>query len=135
MYIFNTLKQTWDNGKQLHQELDLKFSNKVLVSYKVEPTRVQETYTKEIVDCIVDDLVNRGMITFYDDVPNMLVSVPIQEIGVPSEEGNDSEPLYIETFHMDMDNDDNDLHQRGCDVPVPLHKYLWLERELNHTDM
>jgi hypothetical protein len=73
------------------------------------------------------------MITFWDDVPNMSVSVPIQEIGMDSEEGNEEEPLFIETFHYDEDVDDT-LHDRGYDVPMLLHKFMGLSRELNHTD-
>jgi hypothetical protein len=130
----NTLKTLWDKGLQIHQELELYFQNKTLVRYEVKPERIQETYTREVVESLFQDLVKKKMITFWDDVPNMSVSVPIQEIGMDSEEGNEMEPLFIETFHHDEDNEDNWLHDRDCDVPMLLHKFMGMKKELNHTD-
>ena len=129
----NTLRQVWDNGLQIHEDLYLEFDNKVLVSYKVQPELPH--YTKEVVLSIVNDLVQREMITFFDDVPQMKVNVPIWEIGVPSEEGNEMNPYYIETFHYDMEDEMLEGDGKECDVPRPLHHYLGFERELNHTDM
>ena len=126
----NTLRKIWNNGYRLHNDLDLVFKNKTLVSYKVEPEF--KHYTQEVVEGIVKDLIDRKMITFFDDIPNMSVSVPIQEIGISSEEGNEQEPLFIETFHHN--DDEEDIIDRDCDVPVLLHKYLGFERELNSTD-
>jgi hypothetical protein len=131
----NTLRKIWDGGTQIHDELNLKFKNKELVSWEVKPSRLEDVYTREVVEGLVKDLIKKEMITFFDDVPNMSVSVPIWEIGVESEEGNDSEPLFIETFHTNDDDDEDWLHDRGYDVPVPLHKFLGLPRELNHTDL
>ena len=130
----NTLRKIWDGGTQIHQELELYFQNKTLVRYEVKPERIKETYTREVVEGLIQDLIKKKMITFFDDVPNMSVSVPIWEIGVESEEGNDSEPLFIETFHTNDDNDEDWLHDRGCDVPMLLHKFMGMKRELNHTD-
>jgi hypothetical protein len=129
----NTLRQIWDNGLQLHHELYLTFENQVLIDFQVDPIRVVNHYTKEVVNGLVNDLIENGMITFFDDVPQMSVHVPIHEIGIPSVEGND--PLYIETFHYDMD--DNSLEGDGkiCDVPCPLHIFLGFEMELNDTDI
>jgi hypothetical protein len=129
----NTLRKIWSSGTQIHQELELKFHNKELVSWEVKPERIKEVYTREVVEGLVQDLIDKGMITFWDDVPNMSVSVPIQEIGMDSEEGNEQEPLFIETFHYDEDLDDT-LHFRDCNVPMLLHKFLGLPREINHTD-
>jgi hypothetical protein len=129
----NTLRKLWDDGKQIHEDLNLRFENQKLISWEVEPKRIQETYTREVVESLVKDLIQKEMITFWDDVPNMSVSVPIQEIGMDSEEGNEEEPLFIETFHYDEDVDDT-LHDRGYDVPMLLHKFMGLSRELNHTD-
>ena len=131
--VFNTLRQIWDNGLQLHEDLGLVFDNKVLVSYKVQPELPH--YTEEVVKSIVDELVQREMITFFDDVPQMKVNVPIWEIGVGSEEGNEMNPYYIETFHYYMDDEMLESDGKECDVPRPLHHYLGFERELNHTDM
>ena len=132
-FMMNTLRQVWDNGNQLHEDLGLVFDNKVLVSYKVVPELPH--YTKEVVEGIVFDLLTREMITFFDDVPQMKVNVPIWEIGVGSEEGNEMNPYYIETFHYDMDDEQLEGYGKECDVPRPLHEYLGFERELNHTDM
>lgn len=129
----NTLRTLWENGHRLHDELELTFSNKTLVSFEVKPTGMEHIYTREVVESLIQDLISKKMITFFDDVPNMSVSVPIQEIGMDSEEGNEEEPLFIETFHHDEDDEDNWLHDRGCDVPVLLHKFLGFKRELNHT--
>jgi len=129
----NTLRTLWENGHRLHDELELTFSNKTLVSFEVKPTGMEHIYTREVVESLIQDLVSKKMITFFDDVPNMSVSVPIQEIGMDSEEGNEEEPLFIETFHHDEDDEDNWLHDRGCDVPVLLHKFLGFKRELNYT--
>ena len=129
----NTLRKIWNEGNQLHQDLYLEFDNKVLVSYKVQPELPH--YTREVVLSIVDDLVQREMITFFEDVPQMKVGVPIWEIGVPSEEGNEMNPYYIETFHYDMEDEMLEGDGKECDVPRPLHTYLGFERELNHTDM
>jgi hypothetical protein len=130
----NTLRKIWENGLQLHEELYLTFKNRELVDYRVEPKGVENHYTKEVVNGLVDDLIENRMITFFLDVTNLSVDVPIWEIGVQSSEGNESEPLYIETFHRDLDNEDNDLHERGYDVPKPLHEFLGLEREISLTD-
>jgi hypothetical protein len=129
----NTLNTLLRNGYRLHDELELKFTNKELVSYKVEPTGMEHIYTREVVESLVKDLIQKEMITFWDDVPNMSVSVPIQEIGMDSEEGNEEEPLFIETFHHNDDDEDDWLHDRGCDVPMLLHKFLGQRREMNHT--
>ena len=135
----DTLRKLWDNGLQLHEELYLTFKNRELVDYRVEPKRVENHYTKEVVNGLVDDLIENKMIMFFDDVTNLSVDVQIWEIGVESFEGNENEPLYIETFHRDLDDDNNnwyidDLHERGDDVPKPLHEFLGLEREVNLTD-
>ena len=129
----NTLRKIWNNGNRLHDDLELTFSNKKLVSYKVEPTGMNHIYTREVVESLIQDLIKKEMITFWDDVPNMSVSVPIQEIGMDSEEGNEEEPLFIETFHHNEDNENDWLHDRDCDVPCPLHKFLGFSREINHT--
>ena len=129
----NTLRKIWDNGNRLHDELELKFTNKKLVSFEVKPTGLEHIYTREVVEDLIQDLISKKMITFFDDVPNMSVSVPIQEIGMDSEEGNEEEPLFIETFHHNEDNEDDWLHDRGYDVPCPLHKFLGFRREINHT--
>jgi hypothetical protein len=131
--IFNTLREIWDNGKQLHEDLYLEFDNKVLVTYRVVPELPH--YTEEVVKNIINELVEREMITFFDDVPQMKVNVPIWEIGVGSEEGNEMNPYYIETFHYHMDDEMLEGDGKECDVPRPLHHYLGFERELNHTDM
>ena len=102
-FLFNTLKNIWDNGNQLHEDLGLEFDNKVLISYKVTPELPH--YTKDVVSSIVNDLIRENKITFFDDVPKMKVHVPIQEIGIGSEEGNEQNPIYIETFHYDMDDE------------------------------
>ena len=128
-----TLNKIWEKGLRLHDELELKFSNRELVSFEVTPKF--DHYTREVVESLIQDLIKKKMITFWEDVPNMSVSVPIQEIGYDSEEGNDSEPLFIETFHHDDDDEDNWLHDRGCDVPMLLHKFMGWKREINHTDM
>jgi hypothetical protein len=134
--VFNTLKNIWDNHNQLHEELYLEFNNKELVSFRVEPKEVHEIYTKEVVTDIVNDLIDRHKITFFDDVPQMKVHVPIWEIGVPSEQGNDENPYYIETFHYDMDDNSlQDGRDEQCDYPEPLHEYLWVENEINVTHM
>jgi len=130
--LFNTLRTVWENGNQLHENLYLEFDNKELVSYKVTPELPH--YTDEIVKGIVFNLVEREMITFFDDVPQMKVHVPIQEIGVGSEEGNEMNPYYIETFHYDMDDEPLEGLGKVCDVPCPLHKFLWMEKELNNTE-
>ena len=104
----NTLRKIWNNGNRLHDELELKFSNKTLVSFEVKPTGMEHIYTREVVESLIQDLVSKKMITFFDDVPNMSVSVPIQEIGMDSEEGNEEEPLFIETFHHDEDDEDTE---------------------------
>lgn len=129
----NTLRKIWNEGNQLHQDLGLLFENKVLVSFKVVPELPH--YTREVVLSIVDDLVQREMITFFEDVPQMKVNVPIWEIGIPSEEGNEMNPYYIETFHYHIDDEMLEMEGKCCDVPRPLHMYLGFERELNHTDM
>jgi hypothetical protein len=130
----NTLRKIWEDHKQVHQDLYLTFKNRKLVDYRVEPKELETYYTKEVVNGIVNDLIDNRMITFFLDVINMSVGVPIWEIGVQSSEGNESEPLYIETFHIDLDDDENDLHERGYDVPKPLHEFLGLEREISLTD-
>jgi hypothetical protein len=129
----NTLRKIWDSGLQIHQELYLTFENKNLVKWEVRPERVNDTYTREVVESLVKDLRKRKMITFWDDVPNLDVSVPIWEIGCESEEGNDDEPYYIETFHHDRDVDD-EVWRDDCNVPVPLHKFMGFRKELNVTD-
>jgi hypothetical protein len=131
--LTNNLRTIWDNGNQLHEDLGLIFDNKVLVSYKVVPELPH--YTEEVVKSIVEELVQREMITFFEDIPQMKVNVPIWEIGVPSEEGNEMNPYYIETFHYDMNDEQLESYGKCCDVPRPLHHYLGFERELNHTDM
>jgi hypothetical protein len=136
IYLFNTLKDIWEKNNRIHEELFLEFNNKELVSFRVEPTDLGEIYTKEVVQGIVNDLVNLHKITFFDDVPQMIVGVPIWEIGVPSEQGNENNPYYIETFHHDIKmNSLQDDRDEQCDYMEPLHEYLWLEKEINVTDM
>jgi hypothetical protein len=129
----NTLRKLWDNGKQIHEELNLHFENKKLISWEVEPKRVQETYTREVVESLVQDLIKRKMITFWNDIPKLWVSVPIWDIGVQSEEGGEN-PYFIETFHYNGDNEDEDIWRDDCNVPVPLHKFMGFRKELNCTD-
>jgi hypothetical protein len=130
----NTLRTLWDKGLQLHEELELVFENSNLISYEVKPERVKETYTREVVENLVKELRELKMITFWDKVPKLNVSVPIWEIGVDSVEGNEEEPLFIETFHFNGNNDDNEvIWDDDCNVPVPLHEFLELEMEVNRS--
>jgi hypothetical protein len=129
----NTLRTLWDKGLQLHEELELVFENSNLISYEVKPERVKETYTREVVENLVKELRELKMITFWDKVPKLNVSVPIWEIGVDSVEGNEEEPLFIETFHFDGNDDNEVIWDDNCNVPVPLHEFLELEMEVNRS--
>lgn len=127
----NILRKLWDKGLELHDELDLVFENGKLISYEVKPERVKETYTREVVETLIEDLRELKMITFWDNVPKLSVSVPIWEIGVKSVEGNDEEPFFIETFHYD--ENDESIWDDDCNVPVPLHDFLELDYEVNRS--
>jgi hypothetical protein len=128
----NTLKKIWSENLRLHIDLDLTFKKEELVDYKVTPNL--KHYTPEVVNGIVSDLIEKKMITFFDDVPKMLVSVPIQDIGQSGEKGGDDFLMFIETFHHDLSNEHNDLFDRDCDVPIPLHKFMEIENEILVTD-
>jgi hypothetical protein len=131
----NTLRKLWDGGKQIHEDLYLRFENRELVSWEVRPSRLEDLYTREVVEGIVSDLRKRKMITFWDDIPKLTVSVPIWDIGVESEEGNEESPLFIETFHYHGVDEDEDIWRDDCNVPVPLHKFMGFRRELNMSDV
>lgn len=93
----------------LYNDLDLIFENKKLVRYEVD----NDEYTIEVMNDLVDVLVKLKMVTFFDDVPNMRVNVPIQPI-------DETDELHIETFHYNLDNEDDWLHERGVDSPMKL---------------
>lgn len=129
----STLKKLWNEDFQLHTDLDLTFEKEKLVEYKVTPDL--KHYTPEVVNGIVGDLIEKKMITFFDDVSKMSVSVPIQDIGQSGKKGGDNFIMFIETFHHDLSNKDNDLFHRDCDIPIPLHKFMGIENEILVTDL
>ena len=49
------------------------------------------------------------------------------------EEKNNISYIIIEGKSHE-DNEDNWLHDRDCDVPMLLHKFMGMKKELNHTD-
>lgn len=98
--------------KNYYGEMYLTFKEGRLVNYKTD----HDEWFGDVIDDLVTVLKKLGMITLWDDVPNMTVSVPIWDIG-------NGEGLYIETFHIDDDNEDNYLHERGKDVPMKLSEF------------
>ena len=119
----NTLKKIWTlDQNQMFDDLFLTFTCNELVNIRVEPQRVEHIYTREVVLELVQDLLNQRMITFFSDVDVLTVNVNIGCI-------DDSEVVYIETFHNDL-SDEMDLHNRGYDVPKPLHEFMGLENEV-----
>jgi hypothetical protein len=125
----NTLRTLWDNGRTIHEDLYLYFENKELVSFEVKPEKLKNVYTREVVDGLIKDLHERKMITFWDDIPKLLVSVPVWDIGMVDE------VVFIETFHYHGEEYDEDIWRDDCNVPVPLYKFLGLKKsEVKVTD-
>ena len=90
-------------------EMYLTFKDGRLVSYKTD----NDEWFGDVIDDLVTVLKKLEMITFWDDVPEMTVSVPIWNI-------DDTDDLYIETFHINDNDETEDLHERGCNVPMKL---------------
>ena len=130
----NVLTKMWMGFKIPHRDLVLTFKNNELVNYVVNETRVKE-YTPEFVQELVQELVKQGMVTFFDDVPNMEVGVPIHTIGITDDDDDDDEIVYIETFHRNLDNLDDDFgFERNVNIPKPLHEFMGLPKPIKDSD-
>jgi hypothetical protein len=71
------------------------------------------------------------MITFFDDIPDMVVIVPIQDIGISDGE---YDVLYIETFHYTIENGEYEtLHDLGYDTPMELSNFFGIENKIYCT--
>jgi hypothetical protein len=73
---------------------------------------------------LIQNLIEKEMITFFDDVPNMVVNVNIGEIGL------DGGGLCIETFHYKVEGEDIVELDRDCDVPMSLNYFFGIENEI-----
>ena len=125
----NILKDEWLKGNIVPREFMFRFNNKRLVMYNINYDRYNDN--KIIFGlCVnlVDNLIEKGMITFFDDIPDMVVNVSIDDIGICDGEYG---VLYIETFHNKVECGDTvSLHEYGYDTPMELSDFFGIETKI-----
>lgn len=115
------LKELYNYDGTIHNELELFFTNGKLVKYTCVLNQWDESvYTEEIVNEIVERLKELKMIHLIDEITNLSVSVPIDII-------DDTNELFIETFHYNMDDMNEWLHGRGVNQVRSLGEFLECE--------
>ena len=72
-----------------------------------------EEYFGDVINDLLSVLIEEEMITFLDDVPNIVVTLSIDKI-------DNTNNLFIETFHHNMDDENDFLFDRDIDVPMEL---------------
>jgi hypothetical protein len=122
----NILKDEWLKGNIVPREFMFRFNNKRLVMYNINYDRYNDN--KIIFGlCVnlVNNLIEKGMITFFDDIPDMVVDVSIHDIGL------DGGELCIETFHYKVECEDTvSLHELGCNSPMELSDFFGIENKI-----
>lgn len=130
----NVLTKMWLGFKVPHRDLVLTFKGKELVNYRVNENG-RKDYTPEFVQELVQELIKQGMITFFDDIPNMEVGVPIHGIGIVDKDDPKDEIMYIETFHRNLDDLDDDFgFDRNVNVPKRLDVFMGLSKPIKDSD-
>lgn len=121
----NILKDEWLKGNVVPRDFEFTFKNKRLVRYDFNQDMYHDLkIIHELCLNLIDNLIEKEMITFFDDIPDMVVSVPIQDIGLGDGE------LYIETFHYTVENGEFDMIDRDCDVPMGLSDFFGIEKKI-----
>ena len=128
----NILKDEWLKGNIVPLDFEFIFKNKHLVTYNFNPDKYDNIkIIHELCLNLVDNLIEKEMITFFDDIPDMVVSVSIQDIGLCDGE---YDILYIETFHQTVENGEYEsLHDLGCDTPMSLNDFFGIENKIYCT--
>jgi hypothetical protein len=128
----NILKDEWLKGNIVPRDFEFIFKNKHLVTYNFNHDKYDdEKIIHELCLNLVDNLIEKEMITFFDDIPDMVVIVPIQDIGISDGE---YDVLYIETFHYTIENGEYEtLHDLGYDTPMELSNFFGIENKIYCT--
>jgi hypothetical protein len=127
----NILKDEWLKGNIVPRDFEFIFKNKRLVTYNINQDRYDDSkIIHELCLNLIDNLIEKEMITFFDDIPDMVVSVPIQDIGICDGE---YDVLYIETFHYTFENGEYDEIDRDCNIPMKLSDFFGIENEIYCT--
>jgi hypothetical protein len=118
----NILKNEWLKGNIVPCEYMFKFKNKHLVMFNVNYNTYEDNgIIFKLCLNLIQNLIEKEMITFFDDVPNMVVNVNIDDIGL------DGGGLCIETFHYKVEGEDIVELDRDCDVPMSLNYFFGIE--------
>jgi hypothetical protein len=121
----NILKNEWLKGNIVPCEYMFKFKNKHLDMFNVNYNTYEDNgIIFKLCLNLIQNLIEKEMITFFDDVPNMVVNVNIDDIGL------DGGGLCIETFHYKVEGEDIVELDRDCDVPMLLNYFFGIENEI-----
>ncbi len=122
----NILKNEWLKGNIVPCEYMFKFKNKHLDMFNVNYNTYEDNgIIFKLCLNLIQNLIEKEMITFFDDIPDMVVRVNIDEIGL------DGGGLCIETFHYKVEGDDIvEIVDRDCDVPMSLNYFFGIENEI-----
>ena len=127
----NILKDEWLKGNVVPRDFEFTFKNKRLVRYDFNQDMYHDLkIIHELCLNLVDNLIEKGMISFFDDIPDMVVSVPIQDIGICDGE---HDILYIETFHYTFENGEYEDIDRDCNCPMELSDFFGIEEKIYVT--
>jgi hypothetical protein len=121
----NILKNEWLKGNIVPCEYMFKFKNKNLDMYNINYNTYEDNgIIFKLCLNLVQNLIEKEMITFFDDIPDMVVCVDIDEIGL------DGGGLCIETFHYKVEGEDIVGLDRDCDVSMSLNYFFGIENEI-----
>jgi len=121
----NILKDEWLKGNIVPCEYMFKFNDKHLVMFNVNYDMYEDNgILLKLCMNLIQNLIEKEMITFFDDIPDMVVCVDIDEIGL------DGGGLCIETLHYKVEGEDIVGLDRDCDVSMSLNYFFGIENEI-----
>ena len=116
--------ELYETDETLPYSITYTFKNGVLVKHEHELNHFDnDVFTDEMTNEFLERLKEMNIIHFPTDVPNLMVEVPIDVI-------DDSGILFIETYHYNLDDMNEWLHERNINGTRPFHEFLGLEEPI-----
>lgn len=116
--------ELYETDGTLPYSITYTFKNGVLVKHEHKLNHFDnDVFTDEMTNEFLERLKEMNIIHFPTDVPNLMVEVPIDVI-------DESGMLFIETYHYNIDDMDEWLHERDINGTRPFHEFLGLEEPI-----
>ena len=120
----NILKEEWVKGNVVPTKFVFVFKDNELITFGVDQNGVNKL-TPQLTHNLFENLFECGMLSFFDDISEMVIHVLIHKVMY---EGKMT--LCIETNHFNVVNNDFVKLDRECDCVIPISDFFETDEEI-----